>query len=117
MNFAVFAPTGTVAVSSVSEVTVQPAAFPPIATREVCLRLTPVMVTTVPDDPLVGLRPVICGITRNFLLLFNVTLEFVAVTNPVVAPLGTAAVRKVPDLTIGIAGVPLKETVLVKLKP
>jgi len=50
-------------------------------------------------------------------LLFNGTLEFVTVTNPVVALLGTAAVRKVPDLTIGIAGVPLKETVLVKLKP
>src|SRR5580692_8899902 len=54
-----------------------------------CLRLTPVMVTTVPTAPLVGLTLVICGVTRNILLLVSVPLGVVTVTGPVVAPLGT----------------------------
>lgn len=33
------------------------------------------------------------GTTRNFLLLFRVPLDVVTVTKPVVAPLGTVAVR------------------------
>ena len=51
------------------------------------------IVTEVPTGPLVGEKPVIWGMTRNILLLFSVPLEVVTVTKPVVAPLGTAAVR------------------------
>ena len=43
------------------------------------------MVTTVPTEPLVGEKLVICGITRNILLLFSVPLEVVTVTGPVIA--------------------------------
>ncbi len=92
--FPVFAPVGTVAFTCVSEPTVTTVAFtPPNVTFVVCLRLTPVMVTRVPAGPLVGLKLVICGITRNILLLFSVTPEVITVTEPVVAPLGTVAVR------------------------
>ena len=51
--------------------------------------LTPVVMTTVPCEPLVGMKLVIYGITRNFLLLFNVRLGVATVTKPVVAPFGT----------------------------
>ena len=51
------------------------------------------------------------------MLLVNVPPGVVTVTNPEVAPLGTMAVRKVPDLTVAAAGVPLNETVVVDVKP
>lgn len=92
--FPVTAPVGTVAVTCMSEFEVNVVAFtPPKVTFVVCLRLTPVMVTTVPTAPLVGLKLVICVVTRNLLLLVNVPLDVVTLTKPVVAPLGTAAVR------------------------
>ena len=50
-------------------------------------------------------------------MLFNVTPGVVTVTKPVVAPLGTAAVKYVPDFTIAVAAVPLKETVVADVKP
>jgi hypothetical protein len=111
------APLGTVAVTFVSEFTMKLAFTPPNATLVVCFRLTPVMVTKVPTDPLVGEKLVICGITRNNLLLLSAPWEVVTVTKPVVAPLGTAAVRKVLVFTEGVAGVPLKEIVVAAVKP
>jgi hypothetical protein len=45
------------------------------------------IVTTDPTGPLGGLKLVICGITRNFLLLVSVPLEVVTFTRPVVARL------------------------------
>jgi hypothetical protein len=81
--FPVTAPLGTTAVTFVSENTVKPVAFtPPNVTFVVCLRLTPVMVTDVPTGPLVGEKLVICGMTRNILLLFSVPPEVVTVTRP-----------------------------------
>jgi hypothetical protein len=116
--FPVTAPVGTVAVTCTPEFTVNAAAFtPPNVTFVACLRLTPVMVTTVPAAPVVGLKLVICGVTRNFLLLVKVPPDVVTRTKPVVAPLGTAAVKYVPDFTLGVAVVPLKETVVVDVKP
>src|SRR5437588_2430159 len=57
------------------------------------------------------------GITRNCLLLFRLTPFVVTVTNPVVAPLGTTAVKQVLAFTLAIAGVPLNETALLAVKP
>ena len=92
--FPVFAPFGTVAVTCVSEFTVKLVAItPPNVTFVVCVRLTPVIVTGVVTGPLVGLKLRICGVTRNGLLLVKVPVGVVTVTEPVVAPLGTVAVR------------------------
>lgn len=72
----VLAPVGTVASTSVSEITVNSVAFtPPKLTVLVCVRLTPVMVTTVPTVPLVGVKLVICGVTRNAMLLLRGPVE------------------------------------------
>ena len=90
----VTAPLGTIAVTLVSEFTVKVVAFtPPKVTFVVCLRLTPVIVTEAPTAPLVGEKLVICGMTRNFLLLVSTPPGVATVTKPVVAPLGMAAVR------------------------
>src|SRR5258708_4946151 len=59
----------------------------------------------------------IYGVTMNCLLLVNVPVEVVTVTNPVVAPLGTVALRKVPDTTDAVAGIPLKLTAVDDVKP
>jgi len=118
--FPLTAPVGTIAVTCVSglvALTLNVAFTPPNVTLVVCLRLTPLMVTVAPTGPLVGMKLVICGITRNILLLFSVPLEVVTVTKPVVAPLGTGAIRKVPVSDVGFTTVPLKETVLVDVKP
>ena len=64
--FPVFALVGTVAVTCVSEFTVNVvAATPPNVTRVVWARLTPVIVTTVATLPLGGLKLLIWGVTRN----------------------------------------------------
>ena len=73
--------------------TVKAADFPSKVTLVACVKLTPVIVTTVPTGPLVGLKLLICGVTRNFLMLVSVTPEVVTFTNPVVAPAGTLVVR------------------------
>src|SRR5271155_2198559 len=103
----VIAPVGTVALTCASEVTMKVVAgTPPKRTCVVCVRLTPVIVTVVPTGPLGGLKLVICGVTRNGWLLVTVPLEVVAVTRPVVAPLGTVAVRYVPpEPTLKLAAV------------
>jgi hypothetical protein len=90
----VTAPVGTVAVICVSEFTLKLVAVtPPNFTLLVCVRLRPVITTGVPPGPLVGLKLVIYGLTRNFLLLLSVPLGVVTVIKPLVAPLGTVAVR------------------------
>jgi hypothetical protein len=53
---------------------------------------------------------------RNFLLLFSVPPGVTTVTNPVVAPVGTVAFIQVSDITVKLAGVPLKQTVVVPFK-
>src|SRR5271170_1119308 len=71
--FPVFAAVGTVAVTSVSESAVKSvAATPSKLTRVVCVRLTPVIVSSVPTAPLVGVKLVICGVTRKAALLWSV---------------------------------------------
>ena len=53
----------------------------------------------------------------NTLLLVSVPLDVVTVIGPVVAPDGTVALRNVEERTVEVAGVPLKETWLVLVKP
>ena len=61
---------GTVAVTCVSEFTLNSAdATPPKVISVVCLRLTPIICTCVPTGPLVGLMRLICGCTRKATLL------------------------------------------------
>ncbi len=62
----VLAPVGTVAVICVSEFTVNCAGvLSPKPTPEVCVKPVPVIDTCVPTDPLGGLNPRTCGVTRN----------------------------------------------------
>src|SRR5450432_468075 len=75
------------------------------------------MTTGVPGGPLSGATVRITGRTRNFSLLVRVPLGVVTVTKPPAAPLGTVAVRNVLAHTLKVAGVPLKETAVVLLKP
>jgi len=49
-------------------------------------------------------RRTIHGITRNFLLLFRTQFGVVTVTNPVFAPVGTIAPKKVSSMTLQSPG-------------
>ena len=55
------APTGTVAVTSLADVTVNPACVPPNVTPVVAARFVPVIVTRVPTGPLAGATDAIVG--------------------------------------------------------
>src|ERR1700733_9648688 len=82
-----------------------------------CVRLTPLIVTGVPTGPLVGLKLLIVGITRKFILLFRLPPGIVTVTMPVFAPAGTVAVRKVSEDILNVAAVPSNETPVALLNP
>ena len=69
------------------------ALIPPKLTFVAPVKLFPVTVTTVPTGPLVGLKLTIDGVTRNLRLLFSVPPGVVTFTKPVVAPVGSVAVR------------------------
>ena len=115
--FPVFAPLGTVAVTVMSLTTVKLAALTPNVTFVVCVRLRPEIVTNVPTGPLVGVKLLIWGSSRNCLLLASVPPGVVTLMGPVVAPFGTFAVRNVSEETVKLAAVPLNETFVVPLKP
>lgn len=85
-------------------------ATPLNVTFVVCFKLTPVRVTEAPTGPQVGLKLVICGITRNGSLLVSLPLDVATVTNPVSALSGTVAIMNVADFTLKLAWVPLKAT-------
>jgi hypothetical protein len=96
--FPVFAPLGTFAVTCVSEFTANVVALTrPNVTFVVSVRLTPVIVTGVPTDPLGGVKLLIVGTTRKFILLLRLSLGIATVTTLVVASAGIVAVMK--DLT------------------
>ena len=116
----VTAPDGTVAVTCVSEFTVNVvAANPPNVTCVVCERLTPLMATTVPTGPWSGLKPWILGGTRKLVLLVSVPPGVVTRTGPVRAPAGTLVVICVPETTVNAAATPSKLTAVapVRLRP
>ncbi len=67
--FPVFAPAGTVALTLLSEFTVNDAFTLPNDTFVVCVRPLPLIVTTVPTGPLVGAMLLIVGVTLNCWLM------------------------------------------------
>jgi hypothetical protein len=85
---------GTVAVTCVLPFTVKLVAVAPNITFVVPVKPAPVITTLVPTGPLIGAKLVICGMTRNFLLLVSTPPGVVTATEPVVAPLGTLAGSK-----------------------
>ena len=91
--FPVLAPLGTVAVTLLSELTVNVAAFTPRVTFVVCVRPVPLMVTMVPTLPLDGEKLLMVGVTLNCWMLARLPLGRTTVTVPVFAPLGTLTVR------------------------
>ena len=114
----VLAPTGTVAVICVPEFTVNPGAFtPPNVTFVAPVKPVPVIVITAPTRPLVGLKLVTVGVTRNARLLVSVAVGVVTVMNPVAAVAGTVAVRYVSETTEKVALIPLNDTLLVPVNP
>jgi hypothetical protein len=117
--FPVLAPLGTVALTLLSELTVKVVALtPPKVTFVVCVRPVPLIVTTVPIGPLVGEMLLIVGVTLNCRMLFRLPLGRVTVTVPVLAPVGTIAVKYVSDETVKVVALtPLKETAVVPVKP
>src|SRR5437867_234904 len=93
------APAGTVAVILVAELTEKVvAATPPNFTEVAPVKAVPLMVTTVPTGPLVGVNEVIVGavVTVKSEALVAVPPGVVTVIFPVTAPLGTVAVTRVP---------------------
>jgi hypothetical protein len=88
----VVAPVGTVAVTLVSELTLNVAETPLNVTLVAPVKLVPVIVTEVPTGPLVGLKLVMAGVTVNVPELDAVPPAVVMPILPVLAPLGTVAV-------------------------
>ena len=115
----------TTARSRVSEITVKiPAVLksPKILLKEtfvVPVKYLPVMVTSVPTGPLVGVKLVMMGgvVTVKLVVEEVVPAGFVTLMGPDVALLGTVARSWVSELTVKeVAGVPLKVTALVPVK-
>jgi hypothetical protein len=107
---------GTVAEIWVGESTVKVvAATPPKVTDVAPVNDPPVMVTTVPGFPLVGVKLLMQGpdpvVTVKLVVLVAVPSESVTAMGPVVAPAGTVAVICVFELTVNVvAAVPLNVT-------
>ena len=106
------APTGTVAVIDVAEITVNEVAgvvlkFTVVAPR----KLVPVIITAVPTIPDVGVKPVTVG-TGTVKLVADVAVPATVVTRsgPVVAPIGTFALIAVAVLVMTVPAMPLKVT-------
>jgi len=96
----VVAPVGTVAVTCVSEFTLNVAETPLNFTLVAPVKLVPVIVTEVPTGPLVGLKLVMAGVTVNVPELDAVPPAVVMPILPVLAPLGTVAVTRVSEFTV-----------------
>lgn len=75
-------------------------------------KVVPVIVTEVPTGPEVGDKLVMLGVTVKAMPLLAKPLT-VTTTLPVVAPFGTGTMMPVSPQLVGVAGVPLKVTVLV----
>jgi hypothetical protein len=111
---------GTVAVSDVSETTVNCALVPPNVTLVVPVKPVPVIVTFVPTGPFVGLNEVIVGggsVTVKEVALVAVPPGAVTAIVPVPAPEGTVAVSEVSETTVNCALVPSNVTLVVPVNP
>ena len=100
--------------------TVNVALVPAKRTAVAPVKFEPVITTEVPGDPLVGLKPLITGagaaVTSKLPELVPVPAEFWTEIGPSVAPAGTVAVIWVGELTVNVADVPLKRTVVAPVK-
>ena len=113
------APLGTIAVICVDELTVYvPAEAPPKVTPVALLNPLPVMVTTVPTGPLIGLKPLIAGMTSKAVVLTPVPPVPVTEMEPLSAPAGTVAVIFVFESTVNeVAATPPNSTAVAPVKP
>ena len=105
----VCAPAGAVALSSTEETRVTAAALVPLnLTVELLLNPIPVIVTTVPAAPCVGLKLLIDRVGVNFVALVPVPAGVVTAIGACTAPSGTTALSCVPDpnVTDGDASAP-----------
>jgi hypothetical protein len=92
---------GTVACSSVEDTSLTFVAATPLNfTVELALNPAPSIVTTVPDGPLPGLKPVIESVGVNVWLLVDVPWESLTEIAAGTAPLGTIATSVVPEVTV-----------------
>ena len=98
----VTAPAPTVAVTCVSEFTVNVAFALPMVTLVVCLRLMPVIVTCVPTGPLLGLKLEMVGMILNFCGVVRLPPGSNTVMTPVVAPATTVVVIKASELATNV---------------
>jgi hypothetical protein len=111
----VTAPAGTVAVICVSESTTNVvAATPPNRTAVAPVKQAPVIVTTVPAEPLVGAKLAIVGsseaVTEKLVVVLTVPSVSVTSIGPVVAVAGTVAVICVFESTVNVAATLLNVT-------
>src|SRR2546427_116655 len=97
--------------------TVNVADTPLKVTREAPVNAFPVMCTTVPRGPLVGLKVVTFGLTPKLVALVAVPIGVVTPIMPVKAPDGTVAVIAVSDPTVKVAATPLKVTDVAPVNP
>ncbi|MDP9359858.1 MAG: hypothetical protein M3P29_00245, partial [Acidobacteriota bacterium] len=104
------APAGAIAVICVSLSTVNDVALTPLNFTAVApVKALPPIVTLVPAGPLAGLMDDTSGggMIVKLVLLVPVPADVVTLIGPVVAPLGTTAVRDVSLLTVYVATEPL----------
>ena len=80
-------------------------------TAVVPVKFTPVITTSVPTAPLVGVKLVICGlVTLKTLELAELPTGVVTVINPVVEPMGTERVIFFEETTVNGADKPFSVT-------
>jgi hypothetical protein len=111
----VFVAVGTVAVICVLLTTLNTALLFLNTTEVAPAKPVPLIVTSVPIGPLVGLNPEIVGpgtTTAKLPELVAVPSGVVTLTAPLVAPAGTVALSCVPLMTVNAAAVPLNATVV-----
>ena len=80
------------------------------------MKFNPVMVTSQPNWPLVGVNEVMVGSTGKSASLVAVPLPLVTVIFPVVAPRGTVVVIDSAPLTVKLDATPLNFTAVVPVK-
>jgi hypothetical protein len=113
---------GTCEVICVSELTMYAAAVPLNATLVAPLKPVPLIVTSVPAEPDVGVKPLTTGcgggepLTVKLVEDVPVPCGVVTLIGPLVAPDGTLAEMLVSELSANAAAVPLNVTLVAPVK-
>jgi hypothetical protein len=109
---------GTVAISWVAEVTLNVALTPLNVMAIAPVKFAPVIVTSVPTGPLVGVKVEMVGAARtvNAAALVAVPPGVVTFMVPLVAPAGTVAVIWVAEITVNAAAMSLSVTAVAPVK-